>query len=137
MTTSVLWRFVSNIKKLIENAFKEMCEQLAKFVDKSVFSDSEIALGNKILVYLNCCLAGHAFPYGQLPSDLVQVVPMEAYKFMIALKSKNLPDGQEQKFPNLRLFLRFDAQQFLNVIFTCADAPLFTNQNNGRLAKIL
>lgn len=105
-----------------------MCETLSKFAEKSVFSDSEIALGNKVLLYLSCCLAGRAFPFGQLSPELIDVVPLESYKFMISIKGKD-PNGE--RFPNLRVFLRFDAQQFLNVICTCSDAPLFTNSNNG------
>lgn len=110
--------------------FQEMCECLAKFAHKSMFSDAEIALGNKVLLYLSSCLAGRAFPVGQLPQELIEVVPLETYKFMISLKPKN-PENDE-KFPNLRLFLRFDAQQFLNLICTIADIPLFTNQHKGK-----
>jgi hypothetical protein len=109
---------------------EEMCENLAKFAYKSVFSDAEIACGNKILLYLSCCLAGRAFPYGQLPPELVDVVPLETYKFMISIRSKD--PNNEERFPNLRLFLSFDAQQFLNVICTCSDASLFATSNNGK-----
>lgn len=112
--------------------FKELCEALSKFAGKTLLSDFEIALGNKVLLYLSCCLAGRVFPYGsQLPSELVDVVPIETYKFMVSVRSKD-PSKQNERFPHLRLFLRFDANQFLNVICTCIDAPLFSNQNNGK-----
>ncbi|KAI6234604.1 hypothetical protein M3Y99_00779100 [Aphelenchoides fujianensis] len=107
---------------------EEMCENLAGFVHKSV------ALGSKVLLYLSCCLAGRAYPFGSLPAELADVVAIESYRFMVALKSKK-PD-EDEKYPRLRLFLRFDAQQFLNVICTCADAPLFSG-SDGRLKRFV
>ena len=32
-------------------------------------AQSQIDLGNKILVYVSCCLAGRAYPYGEVPPD--------------------------------------------------------------------
>ena len=32
-------------------------------------TQSQIDLGNKILVYVSCCLAGRAYPYGEVPPD--------------------------------------------------------------------
>ncbi|KAI6236515.1 Vacuolar protein sorting-associated protein 8-like protein [Aphelenchoides besseyi] len=117
---------------------EEMCENLSRFVDKSVFSDWEVALGNKVLLYLNCCLAGRAYPYGQLSSELADVVAIESYRYMIALRNKstNSTDTNDEKYPRLQLFLRFDAQQFLNVICTCSDATIFAG-SDGRLKRFV
>lgn len=60
---------------------QEMFEQMQRFVHKEVLSDLEVAQGNKLLLYLSCCLAGRAYPFGELPDEhLVQTVPLESYK---------------------------------------------------------
>ncbi|CAF93992.1 unnamed protein product, partial [Tetraodon nigroviridis] len=33
--------------------------------------DEEVVMGNKLLVYISCCLAGRAYPLGDIPEDLV------------------------------------------------------------------
>jgi hypothetical protein len=40
---------------------EEMLECMRRFVHKGVYSDLEIGLGNKTLLYLSCCLAGRAY----------------------------------------------------------------------------
>lgn len=116
-----------------------MCENLRQFVNKEVLSDSEIGQGNKLLLYLNCCLAGRAYPFGNLPENMLELVPIETYKFLVQIKKKNFQmnnfENKQQNcseinvesFPNLRLLLKFDTTQFLNVICTCADTPIFAN----------
>ena len=39
--------------------------------------DSDLSLGNKLLVYISCCLAGQAYPVGTIPEDFVQDVKKE------------------------------------------------------------
>uniref|UniRef100_A0A915CMM3 Vacuolar protein sorting-associated protein 8 central domain-containing protein n=1 Tax=Ditylenchus dipsaci TaxID=166011 RepID=A0A915CMM3_9BILA len=122
---------------------EEMFANLQRFVNKEVLSDCEIVQGNKLLLYLNCCLAGRAYPFGYLPENLCELVPMETYKFLIQLRPKSASSLQSNaelasdcSFPNLRLLLKFDARQFLNVICTCGDAPLFAN-SDGRLKRLV
>ena len=38
------------------------------------FKDSDLSLGNKLLVYISCCLAGQAYPIGTIPEDYAQEV---------------------------------------------------------------
>uniref|UniRef100_A0A915EKH6 Vacuolar protein sorting-associated protein 8 central domain-containing protein n=1 Tax=Ditylenchus dipsaci TaxID=166011 RepID=A0A915EKH6_9BILA len=121
---------------------RDVCH-LQRFVNKEVLSDCEIVQGNKLLLYLNCCLAGRAYPFGYLPENLCELVPMETYKFLIQLRPKSASSLQSNaelasdcSFPNLRLLLKFDARQFLNVICTCGDAPLFAN-SDGRLKRLV
>lgn len=110
-----------------------MCENLRQFVNKEVFTDFEIEQGNKLLLYLNCCLAGRAYPFGNLPENMVDIVPIETYKFLVQLKNRNVENYEInlESFPNLRLLLKFDATQFLNVICTCADSPIFVNSDGN------
>jgi len=43
----------------------------------SLFSDSDLSLGNKLLVYISCCLGGQAYPIGTIPADYAQEVKKE------------------------------------------------------------
>uniref|UniRef100_A0A183BV41 Vps8 domain-containing protein n=1 Tax=Globodera pallida TaxID=36090 RepID=A0A183BV41_GLOPA len=188
---------------------KEMCEHMHHSVRKEVLSDCDIAQGNKLLLYLSCCLAGRAYPYGELPDEHVaKTVPLETYKFLVQLRpkfvagppssagstpspttSKEVDDVDEDatledaanciasgnnltrgnavalppaaihnnrhrpavavaggherrstvadlRFPHLQLLLKLDPQQFLNVLNTCADAPVFANVE-GRLKRLV
>lgn len=116
---------------------QEMCLNLAEFVGKAVFSDFEVAQGTKLLLYLSACLAGSAYPFGELSAELQAVVPREVYKFLVSLRQDRIAalTGVE-RYPVLTLLLDFDAPQFLNVICTCADAPLFA-QSDGRLKRLV
>lgn len=117
--------------------YQEMCSYMAEFVPKTVFSDFEIAQGNRLLLYLSSCLAGKRYPFGDLESDLMEVVPLESYKFMVALNNTKVSSlTNYTRYPILRLLLDFDAHQFLNVISTCADASLF-EASNGRLKRLV
>lgn len=42
-----------------------------------LFKDSDLSLGNKLLVYISCCLAGQAYPIGAIPEDYAQEVKKE------------------------------------------------------------
>jgi len=42
-----------------------------------LFTDSDLSLGNKLLVYISCCLAGQAYPIGTIPEDYAQEVKKE------------------------------------------------------------
>lgn len=66
-----------------------MFENVATFVDREVFSDCEIAHGNKLLLYLQCCLAGRAYPFGSLPDGLERTLPLQVYRCVVSLKGKD------------------------------------------------
>lgn len=62
---------------------KEMLAEIAKFVDsEQPLSDEAVDLGNKLLVYLSCCLCGHQYPSGDLPEKIREKVTLEAYQFL-------------------------------------------------------
>ncbi|EPB80122.1 hypothetical protein ANCCEY_00810 [Ancylostoma ceylanicum] len=89
---------------------EEMLCDVSSFASHEVLSDSEVERGNRLLLYLHCCLAGHAYPYGTLPPEQLTVVPDQVYRCITSLKGK---DGTSAtaNYPYLRLLLLFDAQQ--------------------------
>ncbi|KAL3068580.1 hypothetical protein niasHT_030871 [Heterodera trifolii] len=202
MTTCLQHQLFDGLCHVMNNAMrdyigplKEMCEHMQHTVRKEVLSDCDIAQGNKLLLYLSCCLAGRAYPYGELPDEhLAKTVPLETYKFLVQLRPKfvtgppsssatttpspttvsredehgghgialdaatdqhgqpaaavqpsnnnnhtdnnNKPSVADLRFPHLQLLLKLDPQQFLNVINTCADAPVFASVD-GRLKRLV
>ncbi|KAM3723608.1 Vacuolar protein sorting-associated protein [Dirofilaria immitis] len=113
---------------------EEIFDKLAELVDCEVLSDCEIALGNKLLLYIQCCLSGRAYPIGFLPKKIAATLPLQVYRCLISYKGKN-GTSASIIYPYLRLLIKFDAVQFFNVIFTCSDSDIF-NSEDGRLQKI-
>ncbi|XP_039610993.1 vacuolar protein sorting-associated protein 8 homolog [Polypterus senegalus] len=78
-------------------------------------SDDKVTMGNKLLVYISCCLAGRAYPLGDIPDDLVGLVKNQVFEFLIRLHSPEAsPD--EEVYPYIRTLLHFDTREFLNVL---------------------
>lgn len=111
---------------------ESMLAEMREFAHREMFSDSEQILGNKLLVYLNCCLSGMAYPFGLLDESNQKRVPLETFRCISALKAN---DSGEEQYPYLKLLLHYDPQQFLNVVSTCADAELF--QLDNRLQRFV
>ncbi|XP_034040433.1 vacuolar protein sorting-associated protein 8 homolog [Thalassophryne amazonica] len=83
-------------------------------------TDKEVVMGNKLLVYISCCLAGRAYPLGDIPEDLVVQVKNQVFEFLVRLHSAD--STEEEVFPFLRTLLHFDTREFLNVLaMTFAD----------------
>lgn len=113
---------------------ESMLAEMREFGNREMFSDSEQLLGNKVLVYLNCCLSGMAYPFGSLDESNQKRVPLETFRYISSMKWINSEDSEEQ-YPYLKLLLHYDPQQFLNVVSTCADAELF--QLDNRLQRFV
>ena len=94
---------------------------------------SEIKLGNKLLVYISCCLAGRAYPYGDIANEQVARVKHEVQACLETLHSKKAKDD-ELAYPHLRTLLSFDTQGLLNVLSMAFEEPEF-NTDLGRLHK--
>ncbi|XP_072293065.1 vacuolar protein sorting-associated protein 8 homolog isoform X1 [Eucyclogobius newberryi] len=77
-------------------------------------TDEEVIMGNKVLVYISCCLAGRAYPLGDIPEDLVTQVKNQVFDFLIRLHSESTEE--EDVFPFIRTLLHFDTREFLNVL---------------------
>ncbi|XP_041645412.1 vacuolar protein sorting-associated protein 8 homolog [Cheilinus undulatus] len=78
-------------------------------------TDEEVVMGNKLLVYISCCLAGRAYPRGDIPEDLVIQVKNQVFEFLIRLHSADSSE-EEKVFPFIRSLLHFDTREFLNVL---------------------
>ncbi|XP_071376066.1 vacuolar protein sorting-associated protein 8 homolog isoform X3 [Centroberyx affinis] len=78
-------------------------------------TDEQVVMGNKLLVYISCCLAGRAYPLGDIPEDLVAQVKNQVFEFLIRLHSAD-SEEEEEVFPFVRTLLHFDTREFLNVL---------------------
>ncbi|XP_034079092.1 vacuolar protein sorting-associated protein 8 homolog isoform X4 [Gymnodraco acuticeps] len=78
-------------------------------------TDEEVVMGNKLLVYISCCLAGRAYPLGDIPEDLVVQVKNQVFEFLIRRHSGDSLE-KEELFPIIRTLLHFDTREFLNVL---------------------
>ncbi|XP_045063331.1 vacuolar protein sorting-associated protein 8 homolog isoform X3 [Coregonus clupeaformis] len=78
-------------------------------------TDEQVVMGNKLLVYISCSLAGRAYPLGDIPEDLVSQVKNQVFEFLTRLHSAEA--GQkEELYPYIRTLLHFDTREFLNVL---------------------
>uniref|UniRef100_A0A3B5B9C1 VPS8 subunit of CORVET complex n=1 Tax=Stegastes partitus TaxID=144197 RepID=A0A3B5B9C1_9TELE len=78
-------------------------------------TDEDVVMGNKLLVYISCCLAGRAYPIGDIPEDLVVQVKHQVFEFLIRLHSADSSE-EEEVFPFIHTLLHFDTREFLNVL---------------------
>ena len=75
----------------------------------------QIQLGNKILVYISSCLAGHAYPCGRIADDNVSRVKDDVLNCMTTLHTSQ-PSSTEPAYPHLRTLLAFDTRELFNVL---------------------
>jgi len=87
---------------------------------KEPLTQTQIEVGNKLLVYISCCLAGRAYPFGDIPKDRVKQVKYDIYSTITLIRSRQLSEATEEEseppFPHLHTLLAFDTQAFLNVL---------------------
>ena len=96
-------------------------------------NERQITLGNKLLVYVSCCLAGRAYPYGDIPEKLVAQVKYDVYSCLTALHTKRASDNEES-YPYLKTLLHFDTQGLFNVVSIAFEEPEF-NSDLGKCQK--
>ncbi|XP_054652003.1 vacuolar protein sorting-associated protein 8 homolog isoform X1 [Dunckerocampus dactyliophorus] len=75
----------------------------------------EVVMGNKLLVYISCCLAGRAYPLGNIPEDLVVQIKIQVFEFLILLHTAEA-SSHEEPYPYIHTLLHFDTREFLNVL---------------------
>ena len=72
-------------------------------------------LGNKILVYISCCLAGRAYPLGDIPYENVARVRTDVLHCLTSLHTASGP-VDEPLYPRLWTLIQFDTREFFNVL---------------------
>lgn len=106
----------------------------------TALSRDSIKLGNAILVYTSCCLAGRGFPKDELPEDMPQKAKADILRALLSQHS-SLANDTERQYPYLRTLLQFDAKGFLDVIAIAFQEPEFTSEmglrHRQRLIDIL
>ncbi|XP_067838015.1 vacuolar protein sorting-associated protein 8 homolog isoform X2 [Heptranchias perlo] len=78
-------------------------------------SNELVSIGNKVLVYISCCLSGRVYPFGDIPADLVPVVKKEVFDSLTRPHSKNV-EPDEEPYHNIRTLLKCNTREFLNVL---------------------
>ena len=117
---------------------------LAAQAEVKQFLNSEqlVTCGNKLLVYMHCCLCGQSYPYGSIEDDqLSDKVRRQTFDYLISKRNKtfdallldekkktnsplakyldqllDLNESSLGNYPIIRMFLNFDILDFLNVI---------------------
>ncbi|KAJ8277054.1 hypothetical protein GJAV_G00070960 [Gymnothorax javanicus] len=77
--------------------------------------DEQMKVGNKILVYISCCLTGQAYPFGVIPDNIVQTVKSEVFACLTSIKVMGI-DGSKEPYPYIRTLLQYNTREFLNVL---------------------
>ncbi|XP_071448355.1 vacuolar protein sorting-associated protein 8 homolog isoform X2 [Hetaerina americana] len=108
--------------------FEELMGVLREALSKGKqLGDSQIAMGNKLLVYVSCCLAGRAYPTGEVAEELVAKVKREVFQCLTTVHTKDAGDT-EPPYPYLRTLMQFDMREFLNVLSLAFEEPEFTSE---------
>ncbi|KAG5327788.1 VPS8 protein, partial [Pseudoatta argentina] len=134
LQTTALGDFTAPIHQLVPALQNLLQDPLA------AFSRDCIKLGNAILVYTSCCLAGRGFPKDELPEGMPQKAKADILRALLSQHS-SLANDMERQYPYLRTLLQFDAKGFLDVIAIAFQEPEFTSEmglrHRQRLIDIL
>ena len=80
---------------------EDLLHIMAEAQTNGMLTQKQIHLGNKLLVYISCCLAGRAYPYGDVPNDMVAKVKYDVYSCLTAPMSKRNPQTANNPDPGL------------------------------------
>ncbi|KAK7082685.1 Vacuolar protein sorting-associated protein 8 [Halocaridina rubra] len=127
MYDAIFYIYTRGIKDFI-TPLEELITVLCNAMDSgNALTDCQVKLGNKILVYVSCCLAGRAYPRGDIEEPILQQVKHEIFKCLTSLHTKN-SKPTEECYPYLRTLLRFDTREFLNVLSLAFEEAEFTSE---------
>ncbi|XP_043667984.1 vacuolar protein sorting-associated protein 8 homolog isoform X2 [Vespula pensylvanica] len=121
LQTAALGDFTAPVHQLVpilQNALTNTKESLSRDI---------LQLGNALLVYASCCLAGRGFPRDTLPEVMSQRAKTDILRALLSQHS-SLANDAERQYPYLRTLLRFDAKGFLDVIAIAFQEPEFTSE---------
>ncbi|KAG1714892.1 Vacuolar protein sorting-associated protein 8 [Nymphon striatum] len=94
-------------------------------------SDENIRLGNKLFVYISCCLVGRGYPRGELSQDLIPQVQSDVFQIITAVHSTKVALSGEEVFPYLKTLLKFDTREFLNVLSMAFEESSCKSSSSG------
>ena len=80
----------------------------------SPLPEGDQILGYKLLVYISCCLAGRAYPTGEIPEQYIDHVRAAIFSILIKkqLDEKEMEQGVDERgetYPHLRTLLRYQS----------------------------
>lgn len=82
-------------------------------------------------MYISCCLAGRAYPLGDIPQDNVAVVRTSVLHCLTSLHSTSRA-VDEPLYPHLWTLIQFDTREFFNVLsLAFADVGLTDAEKQG------
>lgn len=121
---------------------EELLSTLEGALESNNVDDKMILLGNKLLVYISCCLAGRAYPMGDIPDNLILKVKEDIFQFLVQTQRSTPPNPHSSPptqpcFPYIRTFLLFDTREFLNVLTFAFEEPEFCQERRQRIVDIL
>ncbi|VVC24543.1 Hypothetical protein CINCED_3A007231 [Cinara cedri] len=125
--------------RALEDYLAPLQELVPKIVTSSngEYNDLTNELGNKVLIYLSGCLLGIAYPNrGDIPQPLQDTVRNNIVQFLCSQHSIKAKDD-EDIYPYLRILLKFNTTEFLNVLSMAFSDHRFTNQQKQRICCIL
>ncbi|CAF0823316.1 unnamed protein product [Brachionus calyciflorus] len=102
--------------------------------NKIEVSNQVAVYGNKLLVYLHCCLCGQGYPYGHIDDlELCDNVRRTTFDYLTSSSNKMIDELLKEEpmdlelinYPIMRIFLNFDIMDFLNVISMSFNEPSF------------
>jgi len=92
---------------------------------------TQVQLGNKVLVYISCCLSGRAYPLGDIARDSIARVRTDVLHSLTALHTA-AGAVDEPLYPQLWTLLQFDTHEFFNVLsLAFGDAALTHAEKQG------
>uniref|UniRef100_A0A8C0JXU2 Vacuolar protein sorting-associated protein 8 homolog n=1 Tax=Canis lupus dingo TaxID=286419 RepID=A0A8C0JXU2_CANLU len=98
------------------NEFISPMEKLFRVIAPPLNAGRTLTVTKSVLFFSSsCCLAGRAYPLGDIPEDLVPLVKNQVFEFLIRLHSAEA-SPEEEIYPYVRTLLHFDTREFLNVL---------------------
>jgi hypothetical protein len=95
------------------------------------YSEQDLKLGHVILVYISCCLAGRAYPVGEIDEDSRVKVKHQVLTSLTCLHSKRASED-EPPYPYLRTLLEFNTQELLNALSLAFEESEFIGEMGAR-----
>ncbi|CAK8692883.1 unnamed protein product [Clavelina lepadiformis] len=98
-------------------------------------SDKITTLGNKLLVYVSCCLAGLAYPHGIMDQETSKRVKQQMFSCLVQphLNEKNM----RGLYPIINILLRFSTKEFLNVLSLSFSEPDFQDSEGIKVQNFV